>query len=152
VPIRVYELFGPNTPPHLLACNNKIEWALQDSNLRPIGYEPNPQAVQPFAAVDKNSESLVNGDPTESSRSQRIGGFIKKFVPSLSPTLKSIPGGAGHLLSVREIAARLGVSTATVYKLCDCGELPYVRVSNAIRVAPADLAEFIARNRRPSPN
>jgi excisionase family DNA binding protein len=54
------------------------------------------------------------------------------------------------LLSVREIAARLGVSTATVYKLCDRGELPHVRVSNSIRIAPADLAEFIARMRRRS--
>jgi len=53
-----------------------------------------------------------------------------------------------HLLSVREVAARLGVSTATVYKLCEQGELPYVRVSNAIRITPADLVDFIARGRR----
>jgi excisionase family DNA binding protein len=55
------------------------------------------------------------------------------------------------LLSVREIAARLGVSTATVYRLCERAELSHVRVSNAIRVAPADLIEFIARKRRPCP-
>jgi len=64
--------------------------------------------------------------------------------------LRSLPGRVNDLLSVREIAARLGVSTATVYKLCGHGELPHVRVSNAIRIAPADLAEFIARWRRPS--
>jgi excisionase family DNA binding protein len=63
--------------------------------------------------------------------------------------LRGLPGRVNDLLSVREIAARLGVSTATVYRLCDRGELPHVRISNAIRFAPADLAEFIARTRRP---
>jgi len=56
--------------------------------------------------------------------------------------------GLDHLLSVREVAARLGVSTATVYTLCESGELRHVRISNAIRIAPADLVDFIARGRR----
>ena len=60
------------------------------------------------------------------------------------------PGGADDLLKVRDVAVRLGVSTAIVYKLCDRGELSHVRVSNAIRIAPADLAEFIDRTHRPS--
>jgi len=37
------------------------------------------------------------------------------------------------------------VSTATVYHLVDRGELQHVRVSNAIRVWPADLAAYIER-------
>jgi len=49
------------------------------------------------------------------------------------------------MLSVREVAADLGVSTATVYKLVSGGSLAHVRVANAVRVAPADLAAFIAR-------
>jgi excisionase family DNA binding protein len=48
------------------------------------------------------------------------------------------------MLTVREVAARLGVCTATVYKLCERGELAHVRVLNAIRVTPADLAAFIS--------
>ena len=31
--------------------------------------------------------------------------------------------------------------------LCDRGELPHVRIGNAIRIAPADLAAFMARQR-----
>jgi hypothetical protein len=40
------------------------------------------------------------------------------------------------------------VSTFTVYGLCDRGELRHVRVSNAIRIAPADLAAYLAGHSR----
>ena len=60
--------------------------------------------------------------------------------PSGSRTrLRAVDGGRDSLLIVREVAARLSVSTATVYALCARRELPHVRVLNAIRVAPADL-------------
>jgi excisionase family DNA binding protein len=61
--------------------------------------------------------------------------------------LRSLPSRLNDLLSVRQVAARLGVSTATVYKLCEGGELPHTRISNAIRVAPTDLEAFLSRNR-----
>ena len=47
------------------------------------------------------------------------------------------------LFSVRQVAERLGVSTATVYGLVTRGEVPHVRVANAIRVALSDLATFV---------
>ncbi len=50
-------------------------------------------------------------------------------------------------MTVRAAAERLAVSTATVYALCDRGELPHVRISNAIRIAPADLAAYLAGQR-----
>jgi excisionase family DNA binding protein len=52
------------------------------------------------------------------------------------------------LLSVRQVAERLGVCTATVYALCARGALPHVRVLNAIRLAPVDLEEFVEARRR----
>jgi excisionase family DNA binding protein len=48
------------------------------------------------------------------------------------------------LLTVREVAARLRVRPATVYRLCEHGELVHVRVSNAIRVRPEALEAFLA--------
>jgi excisionase family DNA binding protein len=39
-----------------------------------------------------------------------------------------------RLLTIREVAGILRVCTATVYRMCARGELPHVRVSNAIRV------------------
>ena len=57
-------------------------------------------------------------------------------------------GRAGRLLSVRQVADRLGVSAATVYGLCDRRELVHLRVSNAIRIRQEDLEVFIARGGR----
>jgi excisionase family DNA binding protein len=46
-------------------------------------------------------------------------------------------------MNVQEVAAVLGVSTATVYKLCHRGELRHLRVCNAIRVKPEDLQRWL---------
>ncbi len=56
-----------------------------------------------------------------------------------------LDGGKDHLLSVRAVAGRLGVSTATVYKLVARGDLPHIRVSNAIRFNPVSLASYLDR-------
>jgi excisionase family DNA binding protein len=55
--------------------------------------------------------------------------------------VKSVP--AERLLSVREVAARLGVCTSTIYNLCREGKLLHVRVSNAIRVATKALEDLM---------
>jgi excisionase family DNA binding protein len=44
------------------------------------------------------------------------------------------------------VAARLGVATSTVYKICREGRLPHARVSNAIRIAPEDVAAPVRRD------
>lgn len=46
------------------------------------------------------------------------------------------------LLTVRVVAARLRLSSATVYALCERGELAHLRVSNAIRVRYGDLEQL----------
>jgi excisionase family DNA binding protein len=65
--------------------------------------------------------------------------------------LQLLRGGRDGLLSVREVAQELGVCTATVYRLCAEGQLAHVRILNAVRVAPRDLADFIDRRRRSGP-
>lgn len=62
-------------------------------------------------------------------------------------TLRSVRGGVDDLISLAEVAKRLGVCRATAYSLVERGELPHVRISNAIRVSPADLAAFVAARR-----
>ena len=47
---------------------------------------------------------------------------------------------------MKEVAARLRVSKATVYGLCERGELAYVRVStHAIRIDERELAALVRR-------
>ena len=65
----------------------------------------------------------------------------------MAPTLADLRvvwGGRDRLLKVAEIAERLDVSNATVYGLCERGELPYVWIVNSLRIRPRDLEEFIA--------
>ncbi len=59
-----------------------------------------------------------------------------------------LPIAPSALLSVREVARQLHVSTATVYRLCERDELPHVRVSNAIRIAPEELRTYLSRSKR----
>jgi excisionase family DNA binding protein len=47
------------------------------------------------------------------------------------------------MLTVREVARALRVSTATVYKLCARGELAHVRVLNVIRIPEGVLGSFV---------
>ena len=52
------------------------------------------------------------------------------------------------LLSVRQVAKLLGVCPATVYRMCEQGELRHFRVRNALRVSLVDLRACLVRVRR----
>jgi len=56
--------------------------------------------------------------------------------------LVALHGGRERLLRVPDVAERLGVCAATVYRLCERGELPHIRIVNSIRVRGADLEAF----------
>jgi excisionase family DNA binding protein len=67
-----------------------------------------------------------------------------------SPTmadLYALQARRDRLLTVRDAADMLGVGTWAVYRLCETGELPHIRIVESIRIRPADLAAFIAQNR-----
>jgi excisionase family DNA binding protein len=60
------------------------------------------------------------------------------------------PAGAvmpEKLLTVRDVAALLGVCRATVYSMAERGTLPHVRIGGSVRVHPTDLAFVVARLR-----
>jgi excisionase family DNA binding protein len=67
-----------------------------------------------------------------------------RSTPATLADLRVLWGGRDRLLKIAEVAEHLGVSNATVYGLCERGELPYVWVVTAIRIRPDDLEEFIA--------
>ena len=60
---------------------------------------------------------------------------------AVTPVERPLPSARSGepLLSGRAAAEKLGVCTATIYKLCETGELRHLRLSNAIRILPEDL-------------
>jgi excisionase family DNA binding protein len=58
--------------------------------------------------------------------------------------LRGLWGGPDRLLKIADVAEHLGVSNATVYGLCERGELPYVWLVTSMRIRPRDLEEFVA--------
>ncbi len=65
------------------------------------------------------------------------------WVQCLSSKHFSARASQDALLSVRQVAELLAVSTATVYHLCERGAVRHLRVSNAIRISSDDLAAFL---------
>jgi excisionase family DNA binding protein len=54
-----------------------------------------------------------------------------------------------RLLSINEVAATLGISRATVYRLVSAGDLAPIRVGAHARFSPADIRAYIDRHREP---
>jgi excisionase family DNA binding protein len=77
------------------------------------------------------------------SRVTPRSGKSQRLAPILDDLLTTFLQG---FMTVPQVAKRLGVCRSTVYQLCERGELPHVRVSNAIRVPVRAIAEFIGRN------
>jgi excisionase family DNA binding protein len=87
------------------------------------------------------------GDSNNPTVYDGVSKDTKPFAASLLHGTAASRALAGPLLDASEVARRLGVCRDTVYELCKRGELAHVRVLNAIRVHPDDLAAFCARRR-----
>ena len=106
-------------------------------NLRPLGPEgPN---ADPHGVVPGHLESY----PFDNTGVEGATGShtLAPFPPVATPFgALVVRGEVRQLLTVREVAARLRVSRATVYRLVQAGALPVLRVSNSIRIPAAALA------------
>jgi excisionase family DNA binding protein len=68
--------------------------------------------------------------------------------PFGAPVVRELPPDPGpheRLIIVRAVAARLGVSAASVYKLCQRGELRGLRIGGALRFQPTAVDEYLGR-------
>ena len=86
-------------------------------------------------------------------RREAVGRTRSTWTGSRTAPARQNPTGVGlvrgpALLTVREVAEALRVRPVTVYRLVARGEMPAVRVSNAIRVRPEDLEAYIRGGRR----
>ena len=104
-------------------------------NLRPLGPEgPNadPHGVVPvhLASYPFDNTGVAGG----------AGSHTVAPLPPVATPFGAlvVRGEVGRLLTVREVAGRLRVSRATVYRLVQAGALPVLRISNSIRIP--DLA------------
>ena len=85
--------------------------------------------------------------------SQGLAPFSQNFAanlllsPASSATQPVRVADAERMLTVKQVAKLLQVCNATVYKLCDKGELAHARILNSIRIAPADLSDLIGRRK-----
>ena len=114
-----------------------------------------PRGFEPLTYGSGGSKGRLGKGSTGSQRVENVGETIGGASRSSPPSARVrspfaapvLHAGCDALLAVREVAARLGVSTATVYALCERGHLNHVRVLNAIRVGESDLVEFVAANK-----
>jgi excisionase family DNA binding protein len=113
-----------------------------DLNQRPLAPQVRPHDQSSDAGSRKVSQS--DGFPLEacSMPSPDSAEFRRLFN---APVMQgNVTAGADSLLTVKEAAARLKTSTATVYALCASGRLAYLRIStHAIRIAGGDLRRFV---------
>jgi excisionase family DNA binding protein len=59
----------------------------------------------------------------------------------------STEAGGGELVSVREVARRLGVHPETIRRLIHDGRLEAIRIGRVLRVESSELERFLARQR-----
>ena len=91
--------------------------------------------MQPLVDVINGCEIVGDRRAADSSGSQDLAAVASQFAaPVLTPSER--------MLSAKEAAGRLSVSTATIYKLCARGLLRHVRVLSAIRIPESALREL----------
>jgi excisionase family DNA binding protein len=107
--------------------------------------ETDPSSVQPSQAFAENPKNFTTRLlPTSGAHGAPNTAPACATTPTLAD-LGVLYGGRDRLLTVSEVAELLRVSTATIYKLCDRGELTQVRIVNSIRIRPADLTTLCRR-------
>jgi excisionase family DNA binding protein len=77
--------------------------------------------------------------------SQPAGAVREDFATPSLPENGGRHARSEQFLTVREVARRLRVSTATVYKLCARGGLAHVRVLNVLRIPAAAIQVMATR-------
>jgi len=53
-----------------------------------------------------------------------------------------------YLLSPRDTAKALSISSRTLWQLTNCGEIPCVRIGRSVRYRPESLAKYLAEQEK----
>lgn len=111
--------------------------------------EPSPVAEDSgVGMLEAVTSAAVAGEAAVGADTASV---CESSAPSSAPLRKRlavVPGKRDHLLSARQVSEQLGLCRASVYRLAETGELPSVRILNAIRFEPAAVAAFIAAKKK----
>jgi excisionase family DNA binding protein len=126
------------------SSDQRCESGRQDLNLRPLG----PEGASP--SVDGLAQSGTRPDShhISSAASDALPDGVARKGPDRTESWAPVGRasavlGVEHLLSVRQVAALLGVCRATVYAMVSRAVLPHVRVGNLIRFQSEDVARVV---------
>jgi len=124
-----------------------LDWSgRQDLNLRPPGPERVSGSCDGLTLSGTAShprDTTADVDPANPLSGRRDTRYEAGFVPTVSPRFRSKLVLPEQLLTVRGAAKRLRISRASLYRLCAQNRVAHVRVGNAIRFTPADIAAFV---------
>jgi excisionase family DNA binding protein len=154
-PFATILLLGPGEGGRRLGPETQYQLTFQVlTTERAIGFEPTTFSLGMAArSVGPDSTQLQDVGTIEGESDSELqtvgprGSDSRILVPILAPENRTNWGAGERLLSVKEVAGYLGVTTATVYGLCGEGRLAHVRILNVIRVAPGDLDAFLTTRR-----
>jgi len=119
-------------------------------NLRPPGPERAPEQSHGLSSAGTAEQAPEKTGEDEAPSLDTVAPNPPVETPFGAPVVREVlanPGPHERLLTVREVAARLGVCTPLVYRLCQRNELLPLRISSALRFRREAVESFVGRRR-----
>ncbi len=117
-------------------------------NLRPPGPEGAQEEFHGVSGGGLESQPVDNIQEQQSPSLDPVAESGSAETPFGAPVVRELPPDPGpheRLINVRAVAARLGLSSASVYKLCQRGELGGLRIGGALRFSPQVIDDYVTR-------
>ena len=119
-------------------------------NLRPPGPERPEEEIHGVASRGTERQPLETARAETRAPSDALAQNPPRETPFGAPVVRELPPDPGPhelLMTAKMVAQHLRVCTAVVYKLCEKGALPALRIGGALRFEPAAVRRYIERAR-----
>ncbi len=116
-------------------------------NLRPPGPERALEEFHRIPSAGTPEQPSENTGEQEASTVDTVALLPLVETPVGAPVVRELPPDPGpheRLLTVRQVATRLGVSSALVYKLCQRNLLRGLRIGGALRFQLQAISEYLS--------